>query len=89
MHMFSRGESNPRYDQIALTITEKHGIDTACVHTTEDLFKKMRKDSNPHGEMKFLHHSILIFKGSLKHETWIHNINMNVQEKFKIRIVKM
>ena len=67
IHLFILGESNPRYDQTVLTIIAKHGIDTAWVHTAEDLFKKMRKDSNLQDEMKFLHHSIPIFKGPLKH----------------------
>ena len=33
MHLFIRGESKPRYDQRVLMIAEKHGIDTAFVHT--------------------------------------------------------
>ena len=89
MHLIFRGEVNPRYDQTVLTIAEKHGIDIACLHAAKDLFKKMRKDSNLQNEMKFLHHAILIFKGPLKHATWIHDIRMNVQEKFKIRIVQI
>ena len=63
-HLFIRGESNARYNQTVLTISEKHGIDTACVYTSEDLFKKMRKDSNLQDEMKFLHHAIPIFNPS-------------------------
>ena len=39
--------------------------------------------------MKFLHHTILIFKGTLINATWIHNIRINGQDKFKIRIVQM
>ena len=70
-------------------ISQKYSIDTACVHTAEDLFKKMKKDSNLQDEMKFLHHAISIFKGPLKNVTWIHNIRMNVQKKCKIRIVHM
>ena len=89
MHLFIRGESNPRYDQTVLTIAEKHGIDTACVHNVEDVLKKMRKGSNLQDEMKLLHDAISIFKGPLKQSTWIHDIRMNVQEKFKIRIVQV
>ena len=69
MHLFLMGESNSRYDQTVMMITQKHGIDTACVHTAENLFRKMRKDSNQHDEMKILHHAIPIFKGPLKHAT--------------------
>ena len=83
MHLFIRGESNPRYDKAVITITEKHVIDTECEHTAEDLLKKIRKDSNVKDEIKFLHQSIPILKGSVKHSTWIHDIRMNVQEKFE------
>ena len=79
-----RGESNPTYDQTVLTITENHCIDAACIHTSEDLFKKMRKASNLEDKMKCLHHAIPIFKGPLKHASWIYYIRINVQEKFKI-----
>ena len=89
MHLFIREESNLRYDETVITIAQTYDIDTACVHTAEDLFKKMRKDSNLNDEMKFLHHAISIFKGPLKHTKCIHDIRMNVQEKFKIRIVQM
>ena len=89
MHLFIREESNPKCDQTVLTIIKKHGIDTTCVQTAEDLFKTMRKDSNLQDEMKFLHHEIPIFKGPLKHAIWIHDIRMNAQQKFKIRIVQM
>ena len=65
MNLFIRGESNPRYDQTVLTVAEKYGIDSACVHTVEDSFKKMRKDYNIQDEMTFLHHAIPIFKGPL------------------------
>ena len=34
-------------------ITHKHGIDTACVHTADDLFKKMREDSSIQDEKCF------------------------------------
>ena len=70
-------------------IAPKHGIDTACVLNAEDLFKKMRKDSNLQDERKFLHHAFPIFKGPLKHATWIHDIRIKVQEKIKIRIVQV
>ena len=53
MHLFISEESNPRYDQTVLTIAEKYGIDTTCVYSAEELFKKMRKDSNLQDEMKF------------------------------------
>ena len=97
IHLFIQGESDPRYDQTVLTITkkhdiditEKHGNDTASVYTAQDLFKKMRKDSNLQCEMPFLHHALLVFKEPLKHATWIHDIRMNVQENFKIKIVQM
>ena len=38
---------------------------------------------------RFSHHAIPIFKRPLKHATWIYDIRMNVQEKFKTRIVQM
>ena len=44
IHLFIRPESNPKYDQTVIKITQKHGINTACIHTAKDLFKKMRKD---------------------------------------------
>ena len=69
-------------------IAQKHGIDTACVHTVKDLFKKMRKDSSLQDEMTFLHQTIPIFKGPLKHATWIYDIRIIVQKKFKIEICK-
>ena len=80
MHLFIRGESYPSYDQTIMMITQKHGIDTACVCIAEVLFKKMRKDSNLQDEMTFFHHAIPIFKGRLKHATWIHDIRMNMQK---------
>ena len=89
MYLFIKGESNPRYDQKVLIITKKHGIDTTCVHTAEDVFKKIKNNSNLQDETKFLHHAIQIFKGSLIHATWIHDIRMNVQEKFSIKNVQM
>ena len=49
----------------------------------------MRKDSNVQDEMKFLHHAIPVFKEPLKHTAWSHDIRMNVQEKYKLRIVQM
>ena len=70
-------------------IAQKHGIDIACAHTAEDLFKKMRKDHNLQDKMTFLHHAIPIFKGQLKLATWTHDIMMNMQEKFMIKIVQM
>ena len=88
MHLFIRGETNPGYDQTVIMIAQKHCIDTACVHTARDSFKKMKKESNLQDKMKFLHHAIPIFKGQLKHATWILDIRMNVQEKFKIRFVQ-
>ena len=39
--------------------------------------------------MMFLHHAIPIFKGPLKHATWIHDIKMNVEEKFKIKTLQI
>ena len=78
MHLFIRKESNPKYDQTVIIITQLHGIDTACVLTEEDLFKKIRKDSNLHDKMMILHHAIPIFKGPLKYATWIYDIRMNV-----------
>ena len=39
--------------------------------------------------MKFLHHATPIFETPLKNATLIHDIRMNVQEKFKIRIVQI
>ena len=89
IHLFIRAESNPKYDQTVITITQKHGIGTACVHTAKNFFKKMRKVSSWQDKMTFLHQAIPIFKGPLKHATWIHDIRMNVQEKFKIKIVQM
>ena len=89
IHLFIRAESNPKYDQTVITIAWKHGINTACAHTAKDLFKKMWNDSSQQDEMRFLHQAILIFKGPLKHATWIHDIRMNVQEKFNIKIVQM
>ena len=82
MHLFIRGESNPRYDQTVLIIAEKHDIDTACVHTALDLFKKIRKDSNLQDGMKCLHHSIPIFKEPL-------NMQHGFMTSFKIRFVQM
>ena len=64
-------------------------MDTGCVHTVEDLFTKMRKDSSLQDEMTLLHQTIRIFKHPLKHATWIHGIRMNVQKKFKIKIVQI
>ena len=61
--------SNPRYEQTVITIAQKDGIDTACVHTTEDLLKNIRKYSNLQDEMMILHHAIPIFKEPLKHAT--------------------
>ena len=89
MHLIIRRDSNPIYDQTVIMITQKHGIDTACVHIAKDLFKKMRKDSNLKDEMMFLHHAISIFKGPLRHAMWIHDIRMNVQDNFKISIVQI
>ena len=89
IHLFIRAESNPKYDQIVITIAQKHVIDMAWLHTAEDLFKKMRKDSSLQDEMTFLHQVIPIFKGLLKHATLIYDIRMNVQERFKIKIVQM
>ena len=65
MHLVIGGESNTRYDKTVLTVLEKQGIDTAYVHTAEDLFKKMRKDSNLQDEIKLLQHAIPIFKETL------------------------
>ena len=83
MNLFIRGEWNPKYNQTVITITQKHGIDTTCVHTADDVFKQMRKDSNLEYEMKFLHQAIPIFKGPVQHTTWIHDIRMNVQKNPK------
>ena len=89
IHLFIRGEWNPKYDQTVLMIVQKHGIDTVCLHIAKDLFKNMTKDSSLQGKMTFLHQAIPIFNGPLKHSTWINDIRMNVQEKFEIRIVQM
>ena len=89
MHLFIREESNPSYYQTVLMIAQKNGINTTCIHTAKDSFKKMKKDSNLQDEMKFSQHAIPIFKEPLKHATWINDIRMNVQEKFTIRIVQM
>ena len=35
-------------------IIQKHGIDTAYVHTMEDTLKKMRKDSSQQDKTKLL-----------------------------------
>ena len=89
IYLLIRAESIPRYNQSMIAIAQKHGIDTACVHTAKDLLKKIGKDSNLQDKMEFLHHAVSIFKGPLKHATWIHDIKMNVQEKFEIKIVQM
>ena len=89
IHLFIRAESNPKYNQTVITITQKCGINVACVHTAKDLFKKRRKDSSLHDKMTFLHQATPIFKAPLMHTTWIHDIRMNVQKKFKIKIVQM
>ena len=89
IHLFIKAESNPKYDQTVITMAQKHEIDTACLHTAKDLFKKMRNNSSLQDKMTFLHQVIPIFKGLLKHATWIHDIRMNVHEKFKIKIVQM
>ena len=49
----------------------------------------MRKDLNLQDEMDFLYHVIPIFNGPLKHAIWTLDITMNVQKKFKIRILQM
>ena len=81
MHLFIRLESIPQYNQTVLIIAENYGIDTTCMHTVKDLFKKMRIDLNLQDEIKFLCYATQVFKKPLKYATWIHNIRVNVQEK--------
>ena len=81
MHLLIREESNPQYDQTIQTLVESRAL--------IQLFKKMMKDSNLQGEVKFQHNSIQIFIGPLKNATWTHDSRMNVQEQFKIRIVQI
>ena len=78
--LFIRAESNPKYDQTVITIAQKRGINIAYVHTAKDLFKKMWKDSSLRDKMTFLHRAIPIFKGPLKHATWIHDVKINVKK---------
>ena len=40
IHLFIRAESNAKYDQSVITITETQVIDTACVHTAKFFFQK-------------------------------------------------
>ena len=36
IHLFIRGESNPKYQQTVIMIAQKHGINTACVHSSKE-----------------------------------------------------
>ena len=42
MHIYQyiSAESKPKYDRTVITIAQKHGIDTACVHIAKIYSKK-------------------------------------------------
>ena len=81
--------SNPKYDQAVLSLAEVQGIDTTCVHSAEELFKKMRKNSHMWHQLQFFHHAIPIFNTPLKNATWFHEISMSAKENFKIIIMQI
>ena len=87
MNLFIREELNPKYNQTSLTFAKNQDIDINCIHTAEDLFKKMRNDSSLQDEMKVLHHEIPIFKGPIKYATWLH-VKTNVEKRSKSKLFK-